>query len=608
MTKGKNMIKYNIMYKPMLSGNRTFYATIVILAAFFLVISASASYGADKTSGVEDTFKSDDELIDQTRQEVEQYMKDEEEDPEGDLSSHVTTVIIEDEKAPKPVEEAPKEPQKSAEPIIVTEEPAVSSQPLMELPVVKQEDLPVAAEPVVSSQQPTEVPVVKQEDPHAEPTISEENKGNVPSDVVPAVVKSDPPPTNPTRAFPSANPSTDAAAKEIDLVLGKGVVVGNAMEEPVLKKMDVNKIGASPYYETYEGLRLLKYFTVAQRVEIYQEPRPIDSYILDAFAMRVIYPNTPWNIDSDYRTQLVPIFTRAYGTEVTISDPKNKEGQIRYTHDYREIYKNYWPKYQYQNSTLKKEMWDQNEVLLMHAKDIEPLGWLYTSNVGYRYSTLSAKSDIGYYEVRHTYFGSLSVAPTDKTEYFFQGEYYKSMHLKSTWDSRPDHFLGRTEVRIKSNDYKTMFVPQLSYSKDYYWPFKNTYQKYEIAFRVGRDWTKRLSTTTTVQYVFSDRDEPDNWGPNGYGSNNMNPHKDKAEYISLQNRLSYNIYDRLYLQLGLDFDNGLNWSIFDNWGLLTGLEYYAPGMIRVDVGWRGNHYYNLDDYMSSIYFKFYLFM
>lgn len=616
MTKGKNMIKYIIMYKPMLSGNRTFYATIVILAAFFLVISADSSYGVDKADGVEDTFRSEDELIDQTRQEVEKYMQEEEEDPEGDLSSHVTTVIIEDEKAPKPVVEAPKEPQKSAEPIIVTEEPAVSSQPLIEVPVVKQEaqapakqeevpvaeEKPAAAEPAVNIQKPIETPVVKQEEA---PAVEE--KSAVQSQQ--STEKSENPSSdNTTRAFPSADPSTDASAKEIDLVLGKGVVVGKAVEEPVLKKMDISKIGASPYYETYEGLRLLKYFTVAQRVEIYQEPRPIDSYILDAFAMRVIYPNTPWNIDSDYRTQLVPIFTRAYGTEVTISDPKNKEGQIRYTHDYREIYKNYWPKYQYQNSTLKKEMWDQNEVLLMHAKDIEPLGWLYTSNVGYRYSTLSAKSDIGYYEVRHTYFGSLSVAPTDKTEYFFQGEYYKSMHLKSSWDSRPDHFLGRTEVRIKSKDYKTMFVPQLSYSKDYYWPFKNTYQKYEIAFRVGRDWTKRLSTTTTLQYVFSDRDEPDNWGPNGYGSNNMNPHKDKAEYISLQNRLSYNVYDRLYVQLGLDFDNGLNWSIFDNWGLLTGLEYYAPGMIRVDVGWRGNHYYNLDDYMSSIYFKFYLFM
>ena len=35
---------------------------------------------------------------------------------------------------------------------------------------------------------------------------------------------------------------------------------------------------------------------------------------------------------------------------------------------------------------------------------------------------------------------------------------------------------------------------------------------------------------------------------------------------------------------------------------------YAPGMIRVDFGWNGNYYYNLQDFMSSVYFKFYLFM
>ena len=68
------------------------------------------------------------------------------------------------------------------------------------------------------------------------------------------------------------------------------------------------------------------------------------------------------------------------------------------------------------------------------------------------------------------------------------------------------------------------------------------------------------------------------------------------------------MYDRLYLQAGLDFAYGLNWSIFDNWAVLGGLEYYAPGIIRVDVGWQGNHYFNLQDYLSSVYFRFYLFM
>jgi hypothetical protein len=42
--------------------------------------------------------------------------------------------------------------------------------------------------------------------------------------------------------------------------------------------------------------------------------------------------------------------------------------------------------------------------------------------------------------------------------------------------------------------------------------------------------------------------------------------------------------------------------------MLTGLEYYAPGIIRVDVGWRGNLFYNIDDTLGTVYFKVYFFM
>ncbi len=389
--------------------------------------------------------------------------------------------------------------------------------------------------------------------------------------------------------------------EEVDFLSDiKQPVVTKLLEQPVLKKMDIDKIGASPYYETYEGLRLLKYFTVAQRVEIYQEPRPVDSYILDAFSMNKLY-GYDWYHDVNYRSQITPIFTRAYGTEITMSDPKNKEGQIRYTHDYREIFRNYYPKY----PNIKWEHWDQNEVLFMHTKQIEPIAWNYTSNLGYRYSTMEAKGDPNSYEVRHTYFGSLSLAPSERLEWFGQAEYYKSMHLKTSYDYRPDHFLGRTEIRIKSDDMKTSFIPSFSYSKDYYRPFANTYQKYEIAFRVGRDFTKRFSASSTIKYVMGLRDEPDNTAP-AYGA--KNPFKDKAYATTWENRFSYNVYDRLYLQAGFDLSNGLNLAAFDNYGLLAGLEYYAPGMIRVDFGWRGNHYYNIDDFLSTLYFKFYLFM
>ena len=522
------MVIYYSMRKPMQLEVRS----ILIAIALFMVISVN-TYGNGAFAA---DFKSEEELIDETRSAVEKHLKDSDEE--------------------KPVYKqkvaAKKEPSSLLEPTIGEDQ-----------------------RPETVDQRPETAPIVK--------------KDEVASDV--------------TRVNISQNDGTpsdqQATGEDVEFVSGiKEPAIAKPLIEPVLKKMDVDKIGASPYYETYEGLRLLKYFTVAQRVEIYQEPRPVDSYILDAFYMNKNY-GYDWYHDVNYRSQILPVFTRAYGTEITMSDPKNKEGQIRYTHDYREIYKNYYPKW----PQIQWEHWDQNEVLFMHSKQIEPVGWSYTSNLGYRYSTMIAKGDTAYYEVRNTYFGSLSLAPSEKLEWFGQAEYYKSQHLKSTYSFSPDHFLGRTELRIKSNDMKTMYVPSFSFSKDYFYPFADTYQKYEIQYRVGRDFTKRFSASSTIKYSMGLRDTPDN---NSLSIGNA--YKDKAYATSWENRFSYNVYDRLYLQAGLDLSNGLNLAAFDNWGMLAGLEYYAPGMIRVDFGWRGNHYYNIQDFLSTVYFKFYLFM
>lgn len=591
------------MYNNIIMDNRKILSASLILVAILTIIRINNVYA----------FKSEEELLNSTRQEVEKHLDDTQKvrvepvkassrEPVVSEAQNGSPRIVEEIKASaipatqdKPIEKAESSaseqtqqqtPESSEQAESKPQEQAAQSQSYEQIQS-QSSDHAKPGVPMVENSSDEEKMVFAAAP--QESTEFVEGRGGLPSDLTPVDVKDVNKPVAEQISFSAKDQKTE---------------IKKALEEPVLKKMDVSKIGASPYYETYEGLRLLKYFTVAQRVEIYQEPKPIDSYILDAHAMRYLYNNTPWDIKSDYRTQLVPTFTRAYGTEITISDPKNKEGQIRYTLDYRDIYKNYWPKY----PDIKRESWDQNEVLFMHSKKIEPINWFYTSNLGYRFSTMQCKSDApfySYYEIRSTYFGSLSIAPTDKIEYFAQGEYYKSNHVKCSWDYNPDHFLGRGEIRIKSNDYKTMYVPQFSYSKDLYYPFANSFEKYEIAFRVGRDFSKRFSAASTIQYVYSFRDEPDNTAPT-YAA--KNPIKDKAEYISLQNRFSYNVYDRLHLQAGLDIANGLNWSIFDNVGLLGGIEYYAPGMIRVDVGYRGNYYYNLDDWLSSIYFKFYLFM
>jgi len=249
----------------------------------------------------------------------------------------------------------------------------------------------------------------------------------------------------------------------------------------------------------------------------------------------------------------------------------------------------------------------------MHQKRISPIDWFSTINFGYRYSTMNGKNDgstYSYYENRHTYFSYFSLAPSERLEFFGQFEYYKSKRphtnfLPQTDRYCPDHYFYATEIRMKSKDLKTSCIPRISYSLDKFYPFYNRLHKTEMQFRIGHDFNNRLSATTTEKYVLSVRNEVDNVAPT-YAR--PNPVNDMAAWVGTENRVQYNIYDRFWLQGGVDLSVGTNMCDFDNVGLLGALEYYAPGLMRIDVGWRGNHYYNIDDYLSTIYFKFYLFM
>src|SRR3989338_5884940 len=221
---------------------------------------------------------------------------------------------------------------------------------------------------------------------------------------------------------------------------------------------------------------------------------------------------------------------------------------------------------------------------------------------------MNAKNDgstFAYYENRHTYFTNFSLAPSERLEFFGQLEYFKSKRPDSNFIYSPNHYFYAVELRMKSKDLRTSYIPRFSYSIDRYYPFYNRFKKYETQIRIGHDFTKRFNGSTTFRYVLADRNEVDNTAPSYAGPNPVN---DMGAWAGTENRVQYNIYDRLWLQGGIDFAAGTNMSDFDNWGLLAGLEYYAPGMIRINVGWRGNHYYNIDDYLSSVYFKFYLFM
>ncbi|MCM8761423.1 MAG: hypothetical protein NC933_04755, partial [Candidatus Omnitrophica bacterium] len=366
---------------------------------------------------------------------------------------------------------------------------------------------------------------------------------------------------------------------------------------------------------------------VGQRVEIYSEPKPVDAYIMMAKEMQHIWSDFHgWRngvmIDApNYRSIVQPLFVRAYGTEFTISDPNasksDTQGQIRYTIDYRDVYREFYPKY----PDLKAAQWFQQDIMIISMDRIDPLGWLYTSNLGYRYSNIDQKSfdtlHNWYFhsapKMRHTYYANQSLAINPRCELFAQGEYIKENYYDNDWAYKPDHYFIAGELRLKSKDMKTSYTGRFSYSLSIYSPFSNMYEKYEVWARVGRDFNDRFNAYTMLKYAYGHTRSLDNawWQlpPGWIGAAPIPaPFDVTAIALTWENRAQYRIYDRLWIQGGFDLGTGLNMSDFDNIGWLAGLEYYAPGIIRADFGVRGNHFYNIDDFLGTIYFKVYFFM
>ena len=102
------------MYKPIRLGKRGFFVAIIILAAIFIIIYGNNGYAANQTKGSDNKFKSEEDLIDQTRRSVVEHLND-----NTIVRAKVKEVSEEkQETQPAVIEEKPKE-----EASIIKEEP-----------------------------------------------------------------------------------------------------------------------------------------------------------------------------------------------------------------------------------------------------------------------------------------------------------------------------------------------------------------------------------------------------------------------------------------------------------------------------------------------------
>lgn len=348
------------------------------------------------------------------------------------------------------------------------------------------------------------------------------------------------------------------------------------------------RAGFERYYWEGEGFKVTDWLGLAARMEIYEEPNPLDDYILEAKELGR-------TTKSQRAEMIMPLFTRAFAGRVVLAY-KNWP-RLDYTFDTREILHEFEIKY-----GIKDQDWQTHEFALHYTfPRIEPIGIL-TLNPVYKRISLSSKDDVNTAQDRDEYILNIGWIPIPDLEIFGQVDYYEAKKLNTTWVDKPEQRLYRFELRKNFPQYKLKIVPGYSYSKTEYLPEPDTFTKQEIYLDIGKDFTDRLRGASKLEVILSESDWP--------GGSSLDPNllSADAEVFNLENKLSYELFKDFDTSVELNYSHGFDFSAFDNIGLLGEVEFFRPGFLRTSLGCEYINYYNLDEDLWLLYFKAHLFM
>lgn len=154
-----------------------------------------------------------------------------------------------------------------------------------------------------------------------------------------------------------------------------------------------------------------------------------------------------------------------------------------------------------------------------------------------------------------------------------------------------DFYNPRKYLRIK---------PHFEYEKERHYPSYNTWYTMKSGVKIEKDLNGDLKYTTDWTYIKYKRDkDPYNDPSSSYPPNSLN-----TSCWTWENEVEYEIIRDLKLKIGLDYGNGLGFSAFDN---LTGrieLQLRKPGLVDFRIGYRYIDYFNIDEGVDTVFFKF----
>ena len=388
--------------------------------------------------------------------------------------------------------------------------------------------------------------------------------------------------------------------------------------------LEQERPGLSRSYQESDGFRLVRMFDwidgidaidmigIAGRVELVEEPFPLEALILDAKKIEIIKTadyetkgvrkGMHWETRDQYRTQILPIYTKSTGIDAYFT--YGNLPKFIFTYDYREIYHQYESLFGFKDWDIKTF-----DFRIEESRKWYPIGYvsiipgykyqIYDSEDAYSGAASSAN------EHRDWYYLDVLWAPSGTLEFYTKIDGFKTSYSDIDYKYSPWHWGLRGEVRKKYLPWRLSAVAGYAHSYDKYSPFENFLRKEEAYIDIGKDFTGRLKGSSRWEWIYAELTEDDNKAPT---YDTFNPYQADAKVLNVKNKLQYEAFKNIFLTGGFDTATGFGFDEFNNFGLYSEIEYYNAGAFRCNFGYKYTYYYNLEDELNTIYFRCFLFM
>ena len=340
------------------------------------------------------------------------------------------------------------------------------------------------------------------------------------------------------------------------------------------------RAGFQRLYKEGIGLQPIRGLGFSARTEIYDEPNPVEDYILESKILN-------FSEISQFRRSILPLFTRSWAARMVA----DYEPLPRFTYEFdnRDIYHEFETRFGFKNRNL-----ETHAVNALYTFPRMPFLGRLTLNPWYKRVIQESDQDAGTFENKDEIILNFSLQPTENLEYFFQFDGYDSHKERTVGASKLKLYKG--QVRMRFPKLKLFVIPSYEYSDTDYDPSDDEFTKRDLFVDWGFDLTKRLRVSSKEQAIKAETSQPGKF-----------PSNPDAEVFNTYNTLSYELFKDFDVSFGVDYSKGFGYSTFNNVGLRAEMELFKPGLIRAKFGYEWVSYYNIQDDLSLLYLRLFLF-